>query len=493
MALIPFAEWAPDLPDFGAYAREASGVIAEGNGYRPFRALATTSNALTARAQGAAWFRRTDGTMAQFAGDATKLYLLASATWGDASRTVGGAYATATDGNWRFMQFGSLAIAANGVDALQKFDLAAGTNWAALGGSPPIGTFLAGVRDFVVTGKIGSTRQRVQWSPIFNAEGTWGSDATTQADYQDLPDGGDITGLTGGEFGVILQEAAVRRMTYEGSPTVFRIDKIVDQIGATIPNSVAGGGSRTFFCHRTGFYMLVAGQQLVPIGVDEKTGDSKVNRWFWSMLDQTNMHRVTAAIDPLNSLYIVSFPASGSSGTPNAMLIYNYLSHRWSRAVVTCEMIYSGATQQSYTLEQLDAFGTLETLPYSLDSSYWTGARNLLLCGFYTDHKWGAFAGAALAATIDTGEAQATDGRRSTIRSVRPIVDGGSPTVSLGWRNTQQEAVTWDAARSMTANGMTPQRRNSRYARFRTQIPAGATWTWAQGIDDVDTRAGGLR
>ena len=111
--MLPFAEWSPDSPDLGTTATEASGVIPEAEGYRPFKALATISNALTARAQGAAWFRAPNGTTANFAGDATKLYKLSSATWSDVSRTVGGAYGTGGTNNWRFAQFGSNAYATN--------------------------------------------------------------------------------------------------------------------------------------------------------------------------------------------------------------------------------------------------------------------------------------------------------------------------------------------------------------------------------------------
>ncbi len=74
-------------------------------------------------------------------------------------------YQAPADGTWQFAQFGSLAIAVDGVDPPQKFDLTVGTNFAALGGSPPVGTFIAIVREFVLLGKIGSTPQRIQWSP----------------------------------------------------------------------------------------------------------------------------------------------------------------------------------------------------------------------------------------------------------------------------------------------------------------------------------------
>jgi hypothetical protein len=110
MPPIPFAEWRPDMPAMSQWAREALNVIPAEESYVPFPALATNTNALAARAQGAAWFRCPDGTQKTFAGDATKLYLLSSATWSDVSRTVGGAYGTGGSDNWRFEQFGTLAV-----------------------------------------------------------------------------------------------------------------------------------------------------------------------------------------------------------------------------------------------------------------------------------------------------------------------------------------------------------------------------------------------
>jgi len=142
-------------------------------------------------------------------------------------------YALGGDGAWRFAQFGTLAVAVNGIDAAQKFDLAVGTNFLALGGSPPVAQFIATLRDFVLMGNIATLPQRVQWSGIDNAE-LWGSIPANQADFQDLPDGGDVTGLVGGEYGLVFQENAIRRMTYEGPPIIFRIDKIATDIGCNV-------------------------------------------------------------------------------------------------------------------------------------------------------------------------------------------------------------------------------------------------------------------
>lgn len=487
MPIIPFAEWLPDMPALGGAAREALNVVPAAASYRPLNSLTSISNALTARAQGAAWFRGTDGTVKMFAGDVSKLYLLDNVTWDDVSQAAT-TYATPSDGNWRFTQFGSLAFAVNGVDDLQSFDLAAGTNWEDSAGSPPSGAaFIATVGNFLVLGKIGSNPQRIQWSPYNNATGTWGSIAATQADLQDLPDGGDVTGLVGGEYGVVLQETAVRRMTYEGPPVVHRIDVIARDIGCSVPNSVAGFINRAFFLHKSGFYMVVGGQQVLPIGRD------KVDRTFWGEFDEVNLHRCSAAIDPVRSLYVFAYPSNGGggSGLPNRLLIYNWATERWSHASIECEIVFGGVSQQSYTLEQLDSFGTLETLPYSLDSSYWSGAVSLLLFAFDSDHKSGSFSGTTLEATVETGEFNPGNGRRSIIRGCRPLIDGGSPQIQIGARETQQASVGYTTAVGLTPAGMAPVYTSGRYFRLRASQPAGAVWQNMQGIDDLDVRPAG--
>src|SRR5690242_3806029 len=85
--MIPFAEWRPDMPALGQWAREARNVVPAEESYRPLNALLGVTSALTSRAQGAAWYRATDATTTKmFAGDATKLYLLSNAAWNDVSR-----------------------------------------------------------------------------------------------------------------------------------------------------------------------------------------------------------------------------------------------------------------------------------------------------------------------------------------------------------------------------------------------------------------------
>ncbi|MCA0300902.1 MAG: hypothetical protein LCH95_00710 [Proteobacteria bacterium] len=486
MAAIPFAEWRPDMPALGPWAREARNVVPAEESYRPLNALAGTSAPLPQAAQGAAWFRGSDGGTRMFAGDASRLYRLSGTDWNDVSRSAGGPYAPGADHQWRFGQFGALALAVNGVDVPQKFDLGVGARWTALEGAPPVATYLATVRDFVVLGKIGNTPQRIQWSGFNNAE-TWGSALSTQADLQDLPDGGTVTGLVGGEYGLVFQETSVRRMTYEGPPVVFRIDKIANDIGASVPGSVAGVLDLAFFLHKSGFYMVQGGQSVVPIG------RGKVDRTFWADFDELHQFRCSSAIDPVRGLYVFAYPGAGSTGRPNRLLIYNWRAERWSRAELPCELVFGGASQDARTLEQLDSFGALQGLPYSLDSSYWIGTLSLLLFGFDTDHRSGSFSGGALEATLETGEFNPGAGNRSVIRGLRPLIDGDPAALQLGARETQRDTVAYGPPVGVTAAGLSPVYGSGRYFRVRATIPAASTWSNAQGIDDIDVRPAGAQ
>jgi hypothetical protein len=308
-----------------------------------------------------------------------------------------------------------------------------------------------------------------------------------QADIQDLPDGGNVTGLVGGEYALIFQETSVRRMTYEGPPIIFRIDKIANDIGCSVPGSLASLIDMAFFCHKSGFYMVQGGQTITPIG------RGKIDRTFWAEFDETNQFRASSAIDPVRGLYIFAYPANGNGGVPNRLLIYNWRTGKWSHAAVTCELVFGGVSQQSYTLEQLDPFGALDALPYSLDSSFWTGTVSLLLFAFDTTHKSGSFSGPALAATVETSEFAPGNGARSVVRACRPLIDGGNPQIQIGARETQQGIVAYGPSVGLTPAGLAPVYQSGRYFRVRATMNAGDLWSNMQGIDDLDTRSAGAQ
>jgi len=200
-------------------------------------------------------------------------------------------------------------------------------------------------------------------------------------------------------------------------------------------------------------------------------------------LDQSYFHRISSAVDPINKLVFWAYPGSGNSGgNPNKILCYNWELNRWSTASVDCELIYR-TLSQGYTLDGLDAYSTnIDALPFSLDSRAWTGGR-LILSAFDTSHKLNFFNGSNLAATLETGEFTGQGGRRLFVQGIRPLVNGGTITCAVGYRDTPQASVTYATATSAGANGVCPQRISTRYARARVSIAAAGTWSHASGIE----------
>jgi len=207
-----------------------------------------------------------------------------------------------------------------------------------------------------------------------------------------------------------------------------------------------------------------------------------------------NLTRITAAIDPLNSLYAIAFPdRSASNGNPNHLFVYNWAIDRWAHIQPGAfDMIFSAATQQGFTVEGLDSVSSsLDALPFSLDSSVWAGVASRLLGAFDTTHKVGFFNGPALAATVETLEDAPGNGRLVRVRSARPLVDGAAASITLGTRNRQSDAVTWGSAVPANVLGACPMNTATRYLRGRVTVPAGTVWTHLIGIDDLDFKAEG--
>ena len=486
MAFTPFPDWKPDLADFESDGgTEALNVIPCASGYKPFPGLSSVTAALGTACRGAISIRSSAGITYNFAGTATKLYKMDSGglTWSDISRTVGGAYSGTVDSWWHFAAFGDYLVATNGVDVPQVFQMGVSTNFAALGGSPPVSTFSCAIRDFHVLGRITNAYNRVKWS-AYNNVADWTISATTLSDQQDLPDGGQVMGMVGGEYGVIFQERAISRMSFEGPPTAFRFDKISNTLGCRIERSIAAFENMIFFAADNGFHMVTAGSQITPIGLE------RVDRWFEDNFDASYAANCSAAIDPIAKLYVLSFPTRDSSnGTADAVLMYNWAIGKWSHAHVSAEVIYPAANVSDWTIDGLDTLSsTIDGLVYPFDSRFYAGTGRLLLAGFTTAHKQGVFDSSYLAASLETGDVQLTEGRKSLLRGLRPIVEGTSvtPAVTVKYRDRMQDAMSAASPVNANAYGFCPTRVTARYHRARVDIPAGSTWDFATGIDDLN-------
>jgi hypothetical protein len=487
--LIPFRGYAPDQPALGHQGEtEAQNCVPlTQKSYGPFAALATATDALDARCQGGASYRASDGTVHTFAGDATKLYKKSSGTsWENVSKA--GGYTTSSDGRWYFAQYGDIILATNYADAIQAYTLNVSTDFADLSVDAPKARYIEVIRDFVVVadtfdGTDGAVQNRVWWSAAGNPT-SWPTPGTSaaaaaQSDFNDVAFGGQINGIVGGvggRDGVIFLQNAVTTMNYSGPPAVFSFVDAGRGRGTTIPGSIVNAGIFASYTAEDGHYFF-DGSNSHPIG------NLKVDRHFWDNVNQQFLSRICTAINPKRKLFLLAWPSTLSSGNPDKISIYNWETQWWSHASENVEFILKGYLS-GYTLEELDAFGTMETLPFSLDSPAWMGGR-VLAGGFGTDHKFGFFNGANKAATIETGEWPLDGGKRVFCSGVRPVTDHSSGTsqVSVGYRDTQGGSITYTTATSQGADGVCPQRVSARYMRGKWTAGSGDTWTHCQALE----------
>jgi len=437
---VTFGEWLPDQPGVIGALTTAKNCYPRAVGYGPFPQESDYSAAADLNLNNVVAARDTSGNTKVFAGSDTKLYTLDS---GDLSLddVSGTTYTSAS--RWRFTQFGNRLIAGNEANTLQGYDLTSTGDFANLASDAPKAKFVTVVRDFVV----------------------------------DIPDGGAVQGVTGGEFGLVLLERSIFRMSYLGTPLIFQFDNIARNLGCYEPNSVIQWQQVTYFLGDDGFYAC-DGQNVVNIGAE------KVNRYFFTSLQEAEIGNMSAAVDPERNLIIWGYP---TIDTTYRLLIYHIPTKRWSYADTGVNRVCTSATP-SITLEGLDSFSaSIDALSSSLDSRIWLGGK-INLAGV-SGAKIITFSGSPKTAIIDTSDIEVDSANKSMITLARPIVDNGSGSVAVDSRDLLNETVSFPAVTAANSENRVGLRSFGRYHRLRV-TPTGADWKSAIGVDLEIQRAG---
>jgi hypothetical protein len=475
---IPFADWRPDVADLDSeFATVARNVLPASRSYRPLQSFAPLTQALPAACHGAATFKRADGVVVNLAGTQTGLFKLNAGAWSNISRAAGGPYTAGAEDFWQFKQFGGLALATNFRDVPQKFDIESGALFSVLGGSPPLAKYIAVVGDQVVLGHLDLDRaSSIHWSGTNNAE-QWTA-GVNNSDVQAFPDGGHVMGITGGTVGYVFQQSAIRRMLPKpGSMELYQFDVIEPDRGLVAPRSLVQIGRRIFYLSQDGFWMFT-GEGSQPIGVE------RVDRTFYSRLDTSRIDKVIGAADPVNQIVVWIYPSRSSpNGQPDQALIYHWSIDKWTEAAISGELIIPLATE-SITLDSMPSYGytNLDTLPFSLDASFWRGG-SVLLALFGSDHKAQVASGLSLAATIETGEFNLAKTGRTLITAAAPLVESTAAQIAVSNRERLGDAAEWGVPAGVEVTGDCSLMESGRYQRLRMTIEAGVPWDHANGIE----------
>ncbi len=522
---IAFKEWLPDQPSILDSVSEANNVIPTAVGYGPFKSPVNYSGAAS-EALNNVFAAKVDNDVFIFAGGATKLFKVDNTDLSLVDESKAGGY-TGTN-RWQFLQFGNLALASNGSENIQSFDVNSSTAFASLSSDAPIAKYITVVRDFVVAANIGAgtSPNMVRWSGINDAT-TWTTTATSQSDFQLLPDGGDVTGLVGGEFGIVFLEKAIVRMSYIGSPLIFQFDTISRNVGCIEGNSIAQYAGTAYFLSDDGFY-ATNGQTFTGIGSE------KVDRYFFNNANIGDIDSISAAVDPERNLVIWNY---GNISGGRSLLIYNFETQKWCEADTDVNYLSTLATAGA-TLDGLDSaynvtagsftigkqytirtvgttdftligavantvgvlftatgagtgtgvaidmaasaagLKTVDTLVTTLDDRLYKGGK--FLFGGVRDTKIITFTGTNATGSIITNDLEY--GYNSVITLVRPSVDNGSANIQIASRRMLDDTITYGSTVSATEEDRCSVRSAGRYHRIAL-TPTGANWSSAIGMD----------
>jgi hypothetical protein len=357
MTILPFPEYAPDVSPFGEEESQViQNVVPRKDGYGPVPSPAVYSAMLPAPCRGYFVARNADASISIFAAVGVRLYKLNATdfSWTDVSKGGNAYNAPPTADQWQFAQFNNFVLAVQINTAPQVFDLTSSTAFADLAGSPPQARYIAIVNRFVVLSGLGSsTPYRLQWSGL-NSTITWTS-GVNSSDFQDLPDGGAVRGVAGGEYGLIFQDAAIRRMTFVGGTLVFQIERVSQDRGIFAPLSLCQAGERVFYIGVDGFKMYVPGSYPVAIGKE------RVDRSFFADVDSSNLQLCIGFTEPKTTrVYWAYKSLAGYAGLFDKVLLYDYTLDRWAIIVGTNGLGWLGEypallSKPGLTLENLDA------------------------------------------------------------------------------------------------------------------------------------------
>lgn len=468
---LPFPPYLPDqLPRENVLTR-ATNVLPAINGYRPVKSLSAISAPLAATFKGGFAAISTDGTAYLLAGTMNGLERFSGGEWAPMLVAM-----TVSD-RWRFAQFGDYVVAVNGV-ATQEIDLTAGAASAITGA--PSGNGVAVIGDYVVITQADGNRLMVQWSG-FNDHTKW-TPAVDQSGFQPMLTGGEVKGIAGGEYGVILQRFRLVRMERTGAAKApFQFPEITTNVGCASAGSIAQSGRTVFFLSDRGFMALEDGQQLRPIG------NEKFDQSFRESVAVEDYENIYAAVDPKRSLVMWGVP-----GVPGRIWVYNWVLDRASTIELPFAGIFAGY-ESSLTLEEVaDIYPDLDTMPYSLDDPRFSGGDPRLYVVTH-DNEVGALSGPNLEARLTYGWMALADPNVSRVRAVWPIGDahnGVSVTIDARQQIGGPQGIRSEGG--MQTSGRIPFRTRGRYMQITVTHEAGTRWRYDQGVD-VEFEQGGLR
>jgi len=487
--MIPIGFYRPDLaesnPGVSLTVLNAilqSDAVGVAYGPHPSIGVLSTAQALPSAPRGAISVVTRAGLYLAFIGTADKLFKVAA----DGSVTeIGSGYAVPAGDQWSFAQFGDYLYATNTFDGLIRYNLESGGAVAAVAGAPR-GRFIFPLFNTLAMLDCDGNNRLMQTSKI-NDPTVWSGDASNT--YQEFTEGEEL--IAGGELGesyaVVFQRNAIRLLTRTRDRTIFTSDLYASGIGAQGAAGVVIARGFAYFIDTDGPHRT-DGASVVPIGKD------KISATLIKSLASGGLTSMEGAYDPPNNRIVYRYMTNGVVDPEifEDALAYDVLKGEWVPLSIKTAALVALASP-GYSLDELDAFGPLDGLPYSLDSRAWKGGEPRL--GAIDEHfKFGFMSGANLACRLETGAQRSGGAQRITGTTVLTDALGADgAAVRLGFKQKLGDAMIWGDPVLIDDNGFAPVDEAGMVMSLRLDVPAGVEWTFMRGFDGIEAGGQGWR
>lgn len=463
--MIPLGPWDPDaaVPNSGK-SRTADGCIPTATGWGPFPRLVTASGAeaLSAEPLGVASVQKADGTWQVYAATSTTIQSMASDySWDDVETGR-----NAVTDYVSFTRFGKYLINTDPDNGMKAYDIEAGGTNDAISGAPDA-KFAFTCANHVVALDCDGNNRRMQISDLGRHD-VW---AGGLANGKTFEDGAAIVGgcdLKNGQA-LILQERAVRLASLGAG--LQGIVKIADLRGGVSGKTLIGSDGRAYWWDTDGPWEFNGGA-LVPIGAEV------ISRWADENIGAANYEGMWATMDP--SRHIVIWRVSATQ-----LLGFHWLLRRWFTLPANTTALTQLATP-GVSIDSLS--GTIDDLEFAINSRFLAGSAPVL-GALDANRKFATFSGTSMAVTLES--ARVDNPVTGLVGWATPVTDSAGCSLELGVADRQDDDLVWKAAASRASSGRVPLRGRGKSLAFRMSIPAGETWTYATGLDHIQSSSGG--
>lgn len=367
---VPFDGWSPGGGYYGEGWATATNLYPAYDAWRPWRKFAQVGGGVAdgpmtgsythTWSAGVGTGAYSSDAQTIFAGSLTKLYSV-NPTTGAFSNISRVAPYTANPAGWRFASVGNDIWGVNWLDSMQRRTNNTG-NFAdgVVSTFTPFPRFMVAIREHLVVANLsnaGRFQDEVAWSDADDATnfdpavGT----STSIAGAKRLPSiPGQITGLVGGQYGLVFKRTGIYYLEATGTTQVFRPDVLSTHVGTALPSSIIDTRYGVFFLGPDGFYMiqgLSAPQKISTAGVDQY------------LLDSEFANPTSAVVPWQEDIQVVGFQM------PGLPLIGWALRRKWDEYANTSAILYNPITNQWSQVQigdlQISAVTVLGQRPYA--------------------------------------------------------------------------------------------------------------------------------